>query len=91
MLYTIQYTVFRHVSSCPDYNCPGSEFSVVRTINDSKVLADCAVQYVTDDAWNVKFSQIEGNGRKFRHIELSNIASSVKFSNGVSIRGHAWV
>ena len=86
MLYTIQYTVFRHVSSCPD-----SKFSVVRTITDSKVLADCAVQYVTDDAWNVKFSQIEGNGRKFRHIELSNIASSVKFSNGVSIRGHAWV
>ena len=29
--------------------------------------------YVTDDAimCDVKFSQIEGNGRKFRHIELS--------------------
>ena len=40
--------------------------------------------YSTDDAiaklyiCDVKFSQIEGNGRNFRHI-----ASSVKFSNGV--------
>ena len=41
---------------------------------------------MTDDAiakalCDVKFSQIEGNGRKFRHIE---IASSVKFSNSVA-------
>ena len=32
---------------------------------------------------DVKFCQIEGNGRKFRHIELSNIASSVNFFNCV--------
>ena len=52
-----------------------------------KVLADFAA-YVTNDAiakllYDVKFSQIEGNSRKFSHIELSNIGSSVKFSNSV--------
>ena len=30
---------------------------------------------------DVKLCQIEGNGRKFSHIELSIITSSVKFSN----------
>ena len=33
--------------------------------------------------WDVKFSQIEGYDRKFCHIELSNTASSVKFSNSL--------
>ena len=49
---------------------------------------------VTDDATvlyckalcDVKFSQIEGYGRKFSHVELSNIASSVKFSNSIALQ-----
>ena len=41
---------------------------------------------MTDDAiaelCDVKFSQVERNGRKFRHIEVSiTVASLVKFSN----------
>ena len=45
--------------------------------------------YLTDDAiakealCDVKFRQIEGNDRKFRHIELTSIASSVKLSNSL--------
>ena len=41
--------------------------------------------YVTDDAiaklhiCDVKFSQIEGNGRKLRHIQLSNSVISYLF------------
>ena len=42
------------------------------------------MQYLTDDAiaklkCDVKFSQIEGNGRKFRHIKLSNSVISYIF------------
>ena len=42
--------------------------------------------FVTNDAiakhyCDVKFSQIEGNSRKFSHIEQQAIASSVKYSN----------
>ena len=47
-----------------------------------KVLVDFTVLYETDDPckaqWVVQFGQIEENGRKFRHLELSN-----KFSNSV--------
>ena len=43
---------------------------------------DFTVLYVADDPCkaqcDVQFSQIEGNGRKFRPLELSN-----KFSNSV--------
>ena len=35
------------------------------------------------DPCDARFSQIQGNGPQFRHIELSNIASSVQFSNSV--------
>ena len=43
-----------------------------------RVMADFAVLYLSADAiaskalCDVKLSQIEGNGRKFRHIDLSN-------------------
>ena len=41
---------------------------------------------MTDDAiakalYGVKFRQIEENGRKFRHIELSNIVISVLYTS----------
>ena len=46
----------------------------------SNVLADFAVAQC-----DVRFCQIEGNGRKFRHIlvDLSFTATLVKFSNSV--------
>ena len=50
-----------------------------------KVLADfavCDVLCYCKALWDVTFRQIEGNGRKFRHIELSN---SVKFSNSARV------
>ena len=50
----------------------------ISTYTVRKVLADFAVCDVLCD---VKFSHIEGNGRKFSHIQLSNIVSSVKLSN----------
>ena len=37
-----------------------------------KVLADFAVCDYCKALCDEKFSQIEGNGRKFRHLELSN-------------------
>ena len=39
---------------------------------------------------DVKFGQIEGNGRNERHIELNSIVSLVKFSNSVCMCTH-WV
>ena len=33
----------------------------------------------------LQFRQVEGNGRTFRHIELSNLVSSVKFSNSAQL------
>ena len=52
----------------------GSEPIVSYTVRT--VLEVFAEQYLTDDAvaklCDVKFRQIEGNGRKFRFIQLSN-------------------
>ena len=47
--------------------------------------------YVTDDTICMRrpmCRKVQSNGRKFRHIELSNIASSVKFSNSVCEQCH---
>ena len=55
-----------------------------------KVLADfaeCDWWHYCKALCDVKFCQIAGNGRKFSHIELSNIASSVEFSDSVEARG----
>ena len=51
-----------------------------------KVCADFAVYDLwryCKDLCDVKFSQIEGNGRKFCRIELSYRESSDKFSNSI--------
>ena len=51
-----------------------------------KPLADFAVYdgwRYCKTIWDEKFRQTEGSGKKFSHIELSIIASSVKFSSSV--------
>ena len=57
----------------------------ISTYTVRKVLADFAVCdwrcYIAKVLCDVKFSHIEGNSRKFSHIQLSNIVSSVKLSN----------
>ena len=40
--------------------------------------------------WDVKFSQKEENDRQFRHVELSSIAASVRFSNSVLEYLNTW-
>ena len=60
-------------------------------MNKGDALSEKFWLYVTVDAckalYNIKFRQIERNGRKLRHIELSNSVITVKFSKSVG-RNH---
>ena len=61
--------------------------SLLLSLAVSQILADCTAcdwRRFCKALCNVKFSQIEDDNRKFRHMELSNIALSVKFSNSVA-------